>query len=68
MFFIIVALQSMFPYSPLLLLGHIVRGLAIYSGMIKVMRTFSRKDLDFIKVIIPWWLQKVRVVISALFL
>ena len=68
MFFIIVALQSMFPYSPLLLLGYIVLGFAIYSGMIKVMRTFSREDLDFIMLLIPWWLQKVRVVISALFL
>ena len=48
MFFVIVALQSMFSYSPLKLLRYIVLGFAIYSGMIKVLRTFTRKDLDFI--------------------
>ena len=68
MFFVIAALQSMFSYSPLKLLGYIVLGFAIYSGMIKVLKTFSRQDLDFIMLLIPWWLQKVKVVISALFL
>ena len=68
MFFVIVALQSMFPYSPLKLLGYIVLGFAIYSGMRKVLKTFNKQDLDFIMLLIPWRLQKVRVVISVLFL
>ena len=68
MFFVIVAFQSMFSYSPLKLLGYIVLGVAIYSGMIKVLKTFNKQDLDFIMLLIPWWLQKVRVVISVLFL
>ncbi len=49
-------------------LGYIVLGFAIHSGMIKVLRTFSKEDLDFIMLQIPSWLQKVRVVISTLFL
>ncbi|MFG1445708.1 MAG: oligosaccharide flippase family protein [Thermoplasmatales archaeon] len=68
MFFIIFELQNILRYSPLKLLGYIVLGFAIYSGMIKVMRTFSREDLDFLMLLIPWWLQKVRGIISALFL
>ena len=68
MFFVIVALQSMFSYSPLKLLGYIVLGFAIYSGMIKILRTFSREDLDFMMLLVTGWLQKVRVVISTLFL
>ena len=68
MFYAIVALQSMFSYSPLLLIGYIILGFTICSGMIEVLRTFSREDIDFIMLPIPWWLQKVRVVISALFL
>ena len=67
MFFVIVVLQSMFSYSPLKLLGYIVLGFAIYSGMIKVMKTFNKGDLEFIMLLIPWWLQKVRKIISALF-
>lgn len=63
MFFVIVALQSMFSYSPLKLLGF-----AIYSGMIKILRTFAKEDLDFIMLLKPWLLQKVSVVISLLFL
>ncbi len=43
-------------------------GFAIYSGMIKVLRTFRREAIDFIMLPIPWWFQKVKVVISALFL
>ena len=68
MFFVIVALLSMFSYSPLKLLGYIVLGFAIYSGMIKILRTFAKEALDFIMLLIPWWLQKARVVISTLFL
>ncbi|MDA8055099.1 MAG: polysaccharide biosynthesis C-terminal domain-containing protein [Thermoplasmatales archaeon] len=68
MFFVIVELQSMFSYSPLKLLGYIVLGFAIYSGMIKILRTFSRQDLDFIMLLIPYWLKRVRVLISVLFL
>ena len=68
MFFVILGLQELFLYSPLKLLGYIVLGFAIYSGMIKVLKTFSSHDLDFIMLLIPWWLQKARVVISTLFL
>ena len=68
MFFVIFELQNILLYSPLKLLGYIVLGFAIYSGMIKVMRTFSREDLDFMMLLVPGWLQKVRVVISTLFL
>ena len=69
MSFVIVALQSMFSCSPLKLLGYIVIvGFAIYSGMIKILRTFTREDLDFIIFLIPGWLQRVRVVIPTLFL
>ena len=68
MFFVILELQRVFLYSPLKLFIYIVLGFAIYSGMIKVLRTFSRHDLDFIMLLIPWWLQNARVVISALFL
>ena len=68
MSFVIVALQRMPPYSPLNLFGYIVLGLTIYSGMIKVLRTFTREDLDFIMLLIPWWLQRIRALISLLFL
>ena len=68
MFFIIVELQSMSSYSPLKLLGYIVLGFAIYSIAIKILRTFSRDDLDFIMLLIPWRLQRIRGIISALFL
>ena len=68
MFFIIVAFQSVLLYSPLKLLGYIVLGFAIYSGMIKVLKTFSREDLDFIMLLIPYGLKRVRVVMSVLFL
>ena len=68
MFFVIVVLQSMFSYSPLKLLVYIVLGLAIYSGMIKVLRTFAKEDLDFVMLLIPRWLQKIRAFISLLFL
>ena len=53
MSFVIAALQRMSPYSPLKLLGYMVRGFAIYSGMIKTLRTFSRDDLDFVMLLIP---------------
>ena len=36
--------------------------------MIEVLKTFSSEDLDFIMLLIPWWLQNARVVISTLFL
>ena len=68
MFFVIFALQNMYPYSPLKLLGYIVLGLAIYSGTIEVLKTFSREGLDFIMLLIPGWRQNVRVVVSVLFL
>ena len=68
MFFVIMVLQNVFLYSPLKLFLYIILGFAIYSGMIKVMKTFNRGDLDFIMLLIPWWLQRLRAVISTLFL
>ena len=68
MFFVILVLQDVFLYSPLKLFLYIILGFAIYSGMIKVMKTFNRGDLDFIMLLIPWWLQRLRAVISTLFL
>ena len=68
MFLITALLGRVYPYSPLKLLLFILVGFAMYSGMIKVMKTFSREDLDFIMLLIPWWLQRLRAVISALFL
>ena len=68
MFFVILVLQDVFHYSPLKLFLYMILGFAIYSGMIKVMKTFNRQDLDFIMLLIPWWLQRLRAVISILFL
>jgi O-antigen/teichoic acid export membrane protein len=68
MFLVVFVLQRMFLYSPLKLFLCIFLGLAIYSIMIKVMRTFNDSDLDFIMLLIPWWLQKVKAIISLLFL
>ena len=68
MFFFIFGLQKLFLYSPLKLLVYILLGFAFYSGMIKLLRTFSRQDLDFIMLLIPYWLKRVRVVIFVLFL
>lgn len=68
MFSIILELQNLFLYSPLKLLAYILLGFGIYSGLIKVMKTFNNQDLDFIMLLIPLWLQRVRGVISALFL
>lgn len=68
MFLIILILQKMFFYSPLKLLIYILLGLGLYSGMIKVMKTFGKGDIDFIMALIPWWLQKTRGLISVLFL
>jgi hypothetical protein len=36
--------------------------------MIKILKKFSSEALDFIMLLIPWWLQKVRRIISAQFL
>ena len=47
---------------------HPLLGFAIYSGMIKVLKTFSKHGLDFIMLLKPWLLQKVSVVISLLLL
>ncbi len=68
MFLIIFGLQKLFLYSPLRLLIYILLGFGIYSGMIKLMKTFSKGDLDFIMTLIPWRLKKLKVVISTLFL
>ena len=55
-------------YSSLKRLGYIVLGFAIYTGMIKVLKTFKKEDLDFIMLLIPLWLQKIRILILALIL
>jgi hypothetical protein len=55
-------------YSSLKHLGYIVLGFAINSGMVKVLKMFKREDLDFIMLLIPLWLQKVRILILALIL
>ncbi|MCW6157971.1 MAG: hypothetical protein LVQ63_00590 [Thermoplasmatales archaeon] len=68
MFFVIFGLQKLFLYSPLKLFAYILLAFAIYSRIIKVLKTFSRQDLDFMMLLIPWWLQRLRVMISALFL
>ena len=68
MFFVVMVLQDVFLYSPLKLFLYIILGFAIYSGMIKAMKTFSNQDLDFIMLLIPWWLQRLRAVIATLFL
>ena len=50
----ILALQSMFSYSPAETSGvHSAWICYIYSGMIKVQRTFSKEDFDFIMLLIP---------------
>ena len=67
MFIVIFMLQWMLPYSPLKLLLFILVGFAIYSGLIKLLRTFSKKDLDFIMLLFPWFLQRLKGVISLLF-
>ena len=68
MFFVILGLQELFLYSQLKLLAHILLGFAIYSGMIRVLKTFSKYGLDFIMLLIRWLLQKASVVILLLFL
>ncbi len=68
MFIVIFMLQRILPYSPLNLLLFILIGFAIYSGLIKLLRTFSEKDLDFIMLLIPWWLWRTKALISLLFL
>ena len=68
MFLVINTLQRMLPYSPLKLLLFIIVGFAIYLGMVKVLKTFNKSDLEFIMSLIPWWLQKIKGVISVLLL
>jgi O-antigen/teichoic acid export membrane protein len=68
MFFVVFIVQRMLLYSPLRLIFYIVLGFAVYSGMIKFMKTFDKNDLEFIMRLIPWWLQRIKVVISVLFL
>lgn len=68
MFFVIFGLQKLFLYSLLKLLAYNLLGLAIYPGMIEVMKTFSKQGLDLIMLLIHRWLQKIRVLISTLFL
>lgn len=68
MFFAVFELQRLFLYSPLKLFLYIFVGFAIYSGTIKVLRTFSKDDMEFVMGLLPWGLQRIRVVISALFL
>ena len=67
MFIVIFMLQRILPYSPLKLLLLILIGFVIYSGLIKLLRTFSKKDLDFIMLLFPWFLQRLKGVISLLF-
>ena len=68
MSFVIVTLQGMFFYSPLKLFWYMVPGICHIIWNDKVLRTFSKEDLDVIMLLIPWWLQKARVVISTMFL
>ncbi|MEM3846947.1 MAG: polysaccharide biosynthesis C-terminal domain-containing protein, partial [Candidatus Parvarchaeota archaeon] len=67
MFIVIFALERMLPYSPLKLLIFILLGFAIYAGMIKVMKTFNKMDVDFIMLLIPRYLQRLKGLISLLF-
>ncbi|MEM3859812.1 MAG: oligosaccharide flippase family protein [Candidatus Micrarchaeaceae archaeon] len=68
MFIVVFTLERMLPYSPLKLLLLIVLGFAIYSGMIKVLKTFNKNDLDFVILLMPWFLQRSKRLISLLFL
>ena len=68
MFILIFSLQRMLQYSPLKLLLFILTGFATYSGLIKLLRTFNKKDLDFIMLLFPWFLQRLKGIISILFL
>jgi O-antigen/teichoic acid export membrane protein len=68
MFIVIFLIQAVIHYSPLRLFLLIFLGFAIYLGMMKVLRTFDREDLEFVMVLVPDWMQKVRRVLSAFFL
>jgi O-antigen/teichoic acid export membrane protein len=68
MFLITALLVKAFPYSPLKLLLFILVGFSVYSLMIKMLRTFSRQDADFVMLLIPHWLQRIKSVISLFFL
>ena len=68
MFIVIFLLQAAIHYSPLRLFFLIFLGFVIYIGMIKVMKTFNKVDLDFIMLLVPDWLQKIKKIISVLFL
>jgi O-antigen/teichoic acid export membrane protein len=68
MFIVIFLLQAAIHYSPLRLFFLILLGFAIYLGMIKVLKTFNKVDLDFIMLLVPGWLWKIKKIISVLFL
>ncbi|MCL4447492.1 MAG: flippase [Thermoplasmatales archaeon] len=68
MFIVILLLQAAIHYSPLRLFLLIFLGFGVYMGMMKVLRTFNRDDIDFIMVLVPDWMQKIKRVISFLFL
>ncbi|MCL4333839.1 MAG: oligosaccharide flippase family protein [Candidatus Thermoplasmatota archaeon] len=61
-------LQSAIHYSPLRLFFMIFLGFVIYIGMMKMLRTFDKEDIDFIMVLMPDWIQKIKSVFSILFL
>ncbi|MEM4067467.1 MAG: hypothetical protein QXV17_11500 [Candidatus Micrarchaeaceae archaeon] len=46
----------------------IVLGFAIYSKMIKTLRAFNKSGYVFIMLLIPWYLQRLKGLISLLFL
>jgi hypothetical protein len=54
-FFIILGLQKIFLYSQLKLTKYILFGVEIYSGMNKVLKTFSRKGPNFVMLLIILW-------------
>lgn len=54
-FFIILGLQKIFLYSQLKLPIYILFGVEIYSGMNKVLKTFSRKGPNFVMLLIILW-------------
>lgn len=68
MFFTISIIQKILLFSPMMLIFYIVLGFAVYSGMIKGLKTFDKDDLEFIMLLIPLWLQRIKIVISVLFL
>jgi O-antigen/teichoic acid export membrane protein len=67
MFLIVFLLQAAIHYSPLRLFFLVFLGFVIYLGMIKVLKTFNRDDLDFIMLLVPDWLWKAKKLLAVLF-